>query len=111
MAEVNRWKFRWRQKESPSPSELAEDAALSRSYPNISVLLKVLVTLPVSTATPERTFSTLGRLFTDQRATMLPGRLSNLAILASYKTELDALNLDKVIDRYAQKSERRLDFI
>ena len=31
-------------------------------YPNIHFLFKILVTLPVSTATPERSFSTLKRL-------------------------------------------------
>jgi len=31
-------------------------------FPNISFLLKVLATLPVTSATPERTFSTLKRI-------------------------------------------------
>jgi len=31
-------------------------------FPNVHYLLKILCTLPVSTATPERTFSTLKRL-------------------------------------------------
>lgn len=39
-------------------------------FPNIYILLKILCTLPVSTATPERTFSCLKRLKTFLRNTM-----------------------------------------
>lgn len=39
-------------------------------YPNIFLLLKILCTLPVSTTTPERMFSTLKRVKTYLRSTM-----------------------------------------
>lgn len=39
-------------------------------YPNIKLLLKIFITLPVSTATPERSFSSLKRLKTHLRNTM-----------------------------------------
>ncbi|XP_050064793.1 52 kDa repressor of the inhibitor of the protein kinase-like [Aphis gossypii] len=39
-------------------------------YPNIKLLLKIFVTFPVSTATPERSFSSLKRLKTHLRNTM-----------------------------------------
>jgi len=39
-------------------------------FPNIHFLIKILCTLPVSTATPERSFSTLKRLKTYLRSTM-----------------------------------------
>lgn len=39
-------------------------------FPNVHYLLKILYTLPVSTATPERTFSTLKRLETYLRNSM-----------------------------------------
>jgi hypothetical protein len=38
-------------------------------FPNINKLLKILCTLPVSTATPERTFSTLKQVKTYLRNT------------------------------------------
>ncbi|VVC44413.1 Ribonuclease H-like domain,HAT, C-terminal dimerisation domain, partial [Cinara cedri] len=38
-------------------------------FPNINKLLKIVCTLPVSTATPERTFSTLKRVKTYLRNT------------------------------------------
>lgn len=39
-------------------------------FPNIHFLVQILCTLPVSTATPERTFSCLKRLKTNLRNTM-----------------------------------------
>lgn len=42
----------------------------SNIYPNIHKLLKILCTLPVSTATPERSFSTLKRVKTYLRNSM-----------------------------------------
>jgi len=39
-------------------------------YPNIYYLLKVLCTLPVSTSSPERMFSTMNRVETYLRNTM-----------------------------------------
>ena len=78
-------------------------------YP-IKSLLIILASLPVSTATAERSFSTLGRIFTDQRATMTPKRVSELAICAAYKKEMDELDLDDLVDMFARMSTRRSDF-
>lgn len=39
-------------------------------YPNIHMLFKIFCTLPVSTATPERTFSTFRRIKTILRNSM-----------------------------------------
>jgi len=46
------------------------DPIISIIFPNIFILLKVLCTLPVSTATPERTFSSLKRVKTYLRNSM-----------------------------------------
>jgi len=50
-------------------------------YPNIYKLLKIFVTLPASTALPERTFSTLKRTKTYLRSTTGEIRLNGLAAL------------------------------
>jgi len=110
-AEVERWKMRWepKQDESIDITEAFSDQVLLSSYPNVMTLLQILYTLPVSTATPERSFSTLGRIYTDERATMLPKRASNLAIIATYKKDADELNMEEVVDAFAQMSKRRMD--
>ncbi|KAK0146901.1 repressor of the inhibitor of the protein kinase [Merluccius polli] len=50
-------------------------------YPNVHTVIKVLLTMPVSTASAERSFSCLRRLKTYLRNTMTDKRLSGLALM------------------------------
>ena len=75
-------------------------------YPNIKFLLKILTTLPVTTASAERTFSMLRRLKTWLRSTMNDDRLSNLALL-SVAPDIN-INPDKVIENFLKQNRRRL---
>ncbi|KAH8035898.1 hypothetical protein HPB51_010650 [Rhipicephalus microplus] len=54
-------------------------------FPNIHSLLSILATLPVSTSTPERTFSTLRRLKSYLRNHMNNDRLTGLALLSIHR--------------------------
>ena len=94
-----------------SVSDTLADQITQLSYPNIQALLVILASLPVSTATAERSFSTLGRIFSDHRASMTPQRVSQLALCSHYKKELDELDLNEVVDLFARKSTRRMDFV
>jgi len=70
-------------------------------------LLKVLTTLPVTTASAERTFSMLSRLKTWLKSTMAEDRLTGLALLASC-TEI-TVTLDAVLDIVCLTSRRILN--
>jgi hypothetical protein len=50
-------------------------------YPEISKLLQILITLPVTTPTGERSFSTLRRLKTYLRTTTGQQKLNGMATL------------------------------
>lgn len=76
-------------------------------FPTISTLLKILVTLPVSTSTSERSFSTLRRIKTYLRNTIGQERLNGIAMLNIHR-EL-SISPDEVIEEIS-KSPRRLDF-
>ncbi|KAG0425586.1 hypothetical protein HPB47_027258 [Ixodes persulcatus] len=54
-------------------------------FPNIHSLLCILATLPVSTSTPERTFSTLRRLKSYLRNHMKQDKLTGLALLSVHR--------------------------
>ena len=113
-SELLRRKVKWRVKGNELPSNVTEtlaDKTVILRYPNIHTLLVVLALLPVSTATAERSFSTLGRIFIDQRTSMTPKRVSQLAICSTYKKELDELNLEEVVNMFAHMSKRRTDFL
>ncbi|XP_022174617.1 52 kDa repressor of the inhibitor of the protein kinase-like [Myzus persicae] len=73
-------------------------------YPNIKLLLKIFVTLPVSTATPERRFSSLKRLKTHLRNTMNETRLNGLSLLSIHRDIVDIdLSVEEVVDELSKK--------
>lgn len=80
-------------------------------FPIIFSLLKILATLPVSTATAERSFSTLKRVKTWLRTTISQERLNDLCLLNVHRD----LNLcdksETIINNFASKNKCRLDFV
>ena len=69
-------------------------------YPNVAVLLQVLATLPVTTATAQRSFSTLKRLKTYLRSSMADDRLTSLALIHLH-AETIPVDAAEVIDKFA----------
>ena len=55
------------------------------SYPSLAVLIQILATLPVTTATYERSFSALKYLKTYLRNTTKEVRLNGLALLCVHR--------------------------
>lgn len=76
-------------------------------FPVISKLLQIFITLPITTATGERSFSTLRRLKTYLRNTIGQMRLNGLAMLNIHQD----INVDPmtIIDQMAVTSKRKLD--
>jgi hypothetical protein len=109
-AEVERWRYKWKSESSHSPSNAID--ALSHChpniFPNIRRLLQIMATLPVSTATAERSFSTLRRLKTYTRSTMAEDRLNGLALLSIHRER--SVSIKDVIDGFAL-APRRLDLV
>ena len=50
----------------------------------------------------------MNRIFTDLRNSMGIDRLSSLAILSAHNTTAQLINIDKVIDLFAERGDRRL---
>ena len=85
-AEVARWKSGWDMALNPKPGTLVDTVkAINEAlYPNVHVCLSVLVTMPVATATAERSFSVMRRVQTYLRSTMRTERLSSMALMHAY---------------------------
>lgn len=86
---------------------------LTNSFQETKKLLEILITIPMSTAEAERSFSTLKRIKTFLRNSMMEERLVALSMLSMEKkivTETINFN-DKVIDKFAAKKNRRIDLI
>ncbi|ESN97057.1 hypothetical protein HELRODRAFT_153381, partial [Helobdella robusta] len=54
-------------------------------FPNVKALLRILATLPVSTATAERSFSSMKRIKPYLRNSTSEKRLNGLALLSIHK--------------------------
>jgi hypothetical protein len=76
-------------------------------FPTIYLLLKILVTLPITTSSAERSFSTLRRLKTYLRNTISESRLNGLALL-NIHTDISVLP-EEVLNHLVKYSNRRLN--
>ena len=92
-------------KDRPATPLEALDIVPAR-FPNIKILLTIFATLPVTSGTPERSFSAMKLLKNNQRSTMTDERLTGLALM--YIHPDIEINIDNVIDRYVSSGKRRL---
>lgn len=82
-------------------------------FSETSKLLKIVITIPMTTAEAERSFSTMKRIKTFLRNTMSEDRLSSLSMLSIEKELINNISNfnDKVIDVFSKKKERRVELI
>jgi len=69
----------------------------------------MLVTLPVSAATSERSFSTMRRLKTYLRSSIGNERMAGLALLSIHKDR--QIDREKIMNAFVASSNRRSDFV
>lgn len=87
-----------------------------KSYRDVSgflnawVAYRILLTIPVTVASAERSFSKLKLIKTYLRTTMSQERLSGLAMISIEKGYLDSLKYDDIIEEFASKNSRRSCF-
>ena len=74
------------------------------SYPSLAVLIQILATLPVTTATNNRSFSALKYLETYLRNTMKEVRLNGLALLYVHRDI--SLDFEQVIANFLRKNQK-----
>ena len=86
------------------PFFIAND--MDRVYPHLTVLHRIYKTLPISSASAKRSFSSLRLITTYLRWCMEEARMSNLTLLC---VERDIhIDKDKVVGRFATMKERRM---
>lgn len=73
-------------------------------------ILHIIITLPISTASNERFFSSLKRLKSYIRTTMSDDRLSDLMVISVEKEDAGKVNLNAAVDEFAQLKVRRYKF-
>ena len=83
---------------------------LEDSLPNLCIALRILLTLPVSVASGERSFSKLKLIKTYIRSSMCQDRLVGLATLSIEHELADKLDLKDLLINLAQKKSRKVQF-
>lgn len=87
---------------------IEENSFLLSSFPELIATIQLYFTLPVTTATAERSFSKLKLIKNYLRSTMSQSRLSDLAILSIEHEETRAINIDQAVNKFLLKKKRRL---
>ena len=113
--EFDLWTEHWN-KEDNKDKKLINNTAIAALnacpaafYPNINKLLRVLATLPSSTAEPERVFSKVTKTLSAVRSTMTDDCLEACVLLQVHRDILP--HTTDVIEHFAKNGARRLDFL
>ena len=77
-------------------------------FPNAIIAYRVLLTIPVTVASAERSFSKLKLLKSYLRSTMSQERLNGLALIAIENDILESVNYEMLIDNFATKNAKRM---
>lgn len=84
--------------------------SLKDIYPNIDIALRIFLTLPVTVASCERSFSKLKIIKNYLRSTLAQERLTNLGILSIEFSMANSIGFDNIIDNFASTKARKITF-
>ncbi len=103
--------FRHTMKEDSTPigalSFLKTMPGAISAFPNIVISLRILLTIPITSASAERSFSKLKIIKNYLRNTISQKRLTELAMIAIEHETADTLEFKKVIELFASKKSRK----
>ncbi|KAL4281421.1 hypothetical protein GQ457_03G013840 [Hibiscus cannabinus] len=91
-------------------SKALVDTGKATAYPLVDRLIRLVLTLPVSTATCERAFSTMSTVKTTLRNRMEDDFLSDILVVYIEKAIAKRFDLDSLIDDFASMKVRRVQF-
>ena len=77
-------------------------------YPNAIIAYRILLTIPVTVASAERSFSKLELLKSYLRSTMTQKRLNGLATIALEIDVLEKINYEDIIEAFISTNTRRM---
>ena len=115
--EYDSWVREWKECSTSVPDTLADtlEKCSTISYPNLIVLLKIALTLPITSCESERSFSQLKLIKTARRSTMTESRLSSLALMKINRDRCNKLssaeNMRELVKTFAQLHPRRMKLL
>lgn len=79
-------------------------------FPNLTIALKIVLTIPVGVASAEGRFSKLKIIKNYLRTTMAQDRLSNLATISIERDIVQSINVNAICEKFASLKTRRVRF-
>lgn len=80
-------------------------------FPNVCIALRILLTIPITSAGAERSFSKLKLIKNYLRNSMSQQRLTGLATLSIEKDLSEKINYETIIQNFAAQKSRKINFI
>ncbi|XP_022160852.1 zinc finger MYM-type protein 1-like [Myzus persicae] len=93
-----------------SALQFIHDMKLVDVFPYTWISLRILLTIPVTVASGERSFSKLKLIKTYLRSSMTDDRLSSLAILSIENDLADKVNYEEAIKQFSELKARKVKF-
>ena len=84
---------------------------LHEIYPNLNILLRMFLTVPVTVASGERSFSKLKIIKNYLRSSMAQDRLSGLALISVEHEIGQSLDYSELIKEFAANKARKVHFV
>lgn len=108
--ELKAWYDKWTEERSP-PDELSATYQLTLTtilYPNISYLLKLMLTIPVTSASSERANSTFKFIKSDLRSRLSQSSLNTFILGYKHRALMSTIPTSVLLDRFICMKKRRL---
>lgn len=84
---------------------------IQNPFPNAFIAYRILLTIPITVASAERSFSRLKLIKTYLRSSMSQERLSSLAMLSIEANTTSKINFEELIDDFARVKARKVNFL
>lgn len=89
---------------------IVDHSSMAATFSEVCTALLLYLTIPVTVATAERSFSKLKLIKTYLRSSMGQERLSGLATLSIENSRARKLDLSSVVDDFAERKARKINF-
>ncbi len=87
-----------------------KQASFKMMLSEVHKLVLLYLTVPVTTATAERSFSGLKRIKTYLRNSMTPQRLNQCILLHNHQNKTDNLDLSKIAEEFIKRNDKRIKY-
>jgi len=92
--------------EALTQREILNSVVKFDTYPNVYKLLHVALSIPISSASCERSFSSMRRINTYLRSNMAQNRFTNLSILNIERELSNTIKNDDILNQFAEKERK-----